>query len=307
MPMGKASEKKAWPATILSIPRAQASFLTETLVLDTHLTLRYAIHDASAVLFGAGDVLVQQAVAKKGSKHDPGFSALRAGALFGLPVTRWFQSLGRLQFTSPTKAIVYRTFLDPSLAAPSESSVMRVSFTGGTWALTVLRSRRGVVLRVDANTRGQGHKRHIRPAEHRERLFLVKSSTLPWVPPQSRVVSVGIVSFVREHASLKTLRSNVPSLGSQISKVATSNVESDVRAEIEIAKLLREKNKKWRLIYCKRRMHARTHARPFKVSVRAVHRHRKSILVLAHTHKGPGVDASTPIDPSVIIMIYAMP
>ena len=31
-----------------------------------------------------------------------------AGALFGPPITKWFQFLGRLQFSTPAKAVAYR-------------------------------------------------------------------------------------------------------------------------------------------------------------------------------------------------------
>ncbi|ETW78424.1 hypothetical protein HETIRDRAFT_242470, partial [Heterobasidion irregulare TC 32-1] len=75
----------------------------------------------SAVLFGAGDAIAQQAVEKKGTHHDLARTARLAfygGALFGPPITKWFQFLGRLQFSTPAKAVAYRTFLDQSLAAP---------------------------------------------------------------------------------------------------------------------------------------------------------------------------------------------
>ncbi|KAI0056889.1 hypothetical protein BV25DRAFT_1831774 [Artomyces pyxidatus] len=75
----------------------------------------------SMLIFGAGDVLAQQAVERRGKKHDIARTARLAfygGALFAPPITKWLQFLGRLQFSSPTKAIIYRTWLDQSLAAP---------------------------------------------------------------------------------------------------------------------------------------------------------------------------------------------
>ncbi|KAI0318292.1 hypothetical protein OF83DRAFT_1171226 [Amylostereum chailletii] len=44
--------------------------------------------------------------------------AFYGGALFGPPITKWFQFLGRLQFATPTKAVVYRSFLDQTVMAP---------------------------------------------------------------------------------------------------------------------------------------------------------------------------------------------
>lgn len=129
---------------------------------------------SSAVLFGAGDVLAQEAVEKRGwERYDVRFApfilslstiatshilssskknwwnnilitlqcfrpqpirtlrlSLYGGAFFGPPVTKWFQFLGRLQFASPTKAVVYRVcfflFCGPSsitsfLVSPSSS------------------------------------------------------------------------------------------------------------------------------------------------------------------------------------------
>ncbi|KAI0033872.1 hypothetical protein K488DRAFT_77606 [Vararia minispora EC-137] len=161
-----------------SMFRAYSSFLLRRPVLGSCLT--------SAVLFGAGDVAAQQAVERRGTDHDLARTARLAfygGAVFGPPVATWFGVLGRLQFTSPAKAVVYRTFLDQTLAAP----VMV-----------------GVFFSVMPLLEGRG------PAESQRRLSANYANTLiaNWgvfvpaqlvnfsvVPPQLRFVFIGVVSL----------------------------------------------------------------------------------------------------------------
>ena len=45
--------------------------------------------------------------------------AFYGGALFGPIMTKWFQTLNRLQFKSPARAVIYRVCLDQSMLAPS--------------------------------------------------------------------------------------------------------------------------------------------------------------------------------------------
>ncbi|TFY57474.1 hypothetical protein EVG20_g8532 [Dentipellis fragilis] len=82
----------------------------------------YITQSATAFcLFGGGDVIAQQIIEKKGKNHDLARTArlgFYGGALFAPPITKWFQFLGRLKFSSPTKAVIYRTWLDQSLMAP---------------------------------------------------------------------------------------------------------------------------------------------------------------------------------------------
>ncbi|KAF8260528.1 hypothetical protein EI94DRAFT_1748129 [Lactarius quietus] len=67
-----------------------------------------------------GDVIAQQAIERR-SQHDFSRTARLSffgGCLFGPPISRWIAFLGRLQFASPTKAVIYRTWLDQTLMAP---------------------------------------------------------------------------------------------------------------------------------------------------------------------------------------------
>ncbi|KAJ7665878.1 hypothetical protein DFH06DRAFT_1185276 [Mycena polygramma] len=75
----------------------------------------------AAVLFGAGDVIAQQAVERKGKAHDFARTArltFYGGAMFGPAMTKWYQLLNRIQFKTPTKAIVYRVWLDQMVLTP---------------------------------------------------------------------------------------------------------------------------------------------------------------------------------------------
>ncbi|KAJ7735708.1 hypothetical protein B0H16DRAFT_1425907 [Mycena metata] len=75
----------------------------------------------AATLFGAGDIIAQQAVEKKGKEHDWARTArltFYGGVVFGPALTKWYQLLNRLQFKSPTKGIVYRVWLDQCVLTP---------------------------------------------------------------------------------------------------------------------------------------------------------------------------------------------
>ncbi|KZP28747.1 hypothetical protein FIBSPDRAFT_1039477 [Athelia psychrophila] len=76
----------------------------------------------SAVLFGGGDVIAQQAIEKKGLKaHDWARTArltFYGGVFFGPAMTKWYQLLNRIQFPNPTKATIYRVALDQGVLTP---------------------------------------------------------------------------------------------------------------------------------------------------------------------------------------------
>ncbi|CAA7263576.1 unnamed protein product [Cyclocybe aegerita] len=75
----------------------------------------------AAVLFGAGDVVAQQVVEGKGKNHDLARTArltFYGGALFGPAMTKWYQFLNRIKFPSPTKALMYRVWLDQAILTP---------------------------------------------------------------------------------------------------------------------------------------------------------------------------------------------
>jgi len=75
----------------------------------------------SAVLFASGDVIAQQAIQRKRAKHDFSRTArltIYGGCLFGPPIAKWIAFLNRLRFSTPVKAVIYRTWLDQTLVAP---------------------------------------------------------------------------------------------------------------------------------------------------------------------------------------------
>ncbi|KAE9396338.1 hypothetical protein BT96DRAFT_958225 [Gymnopus androsaceus JB14] len=65
----------------------------------------------AAFLFGAG----------KGQKHDVSLENCKFhyGCLFGPAMTKWYQFLGAIKFSSPTKAVIYRVFLDQAVLTPA--------------------------------------------------------------------------------------------------------------------------------------------------------------------------------------------
>ncbi|KIY69563.1 hypothetical protein CYLTODRAFT_225662 [Cylindrobasidium torrendii FP15055 ss-10] len=76
---------------------------------------------SAAVLFGSGDLIAQQVIEKKGSKHDLARTARLAfygGAIFGPPITKWFQFLGRIQSKSPLRGTFVKVWLDQAVMAP---------------------------------------------------------------------------------------------------------------------------------------------------------------------------------------------
>ncbi|KAF8809230.1 hypothetical protein BYT27DRAFT_7187927 [Phlegmacium glaucopus] len=75
----------------------------------------------AAVLFSAADVIAQQAIEGKGRKHDFARTmrlTFYGGALFGPAMTTWYQLLNRIKFPSPTKALIYRVWLDQTMFSP---------------------------------------------------------------------------------------------------------------------------------------------------------------------------------------------
>ncbi|KAI6022968.1 hypothetical protein BKA83DRAFT_4271569 [Pisolithus microcarpus] len=75
----------------------------------------------AAVLFGAGDIIAQQAIEQRGKNHDFLRTArltFYGGAMFGPALTKWYQMLNRIKFSSPTKAVVYRVWLDQAILTP---------------------------------------------------------------------------------------------------------------------------------------------------------------------------------------------
>ncbi|KAF9652708.1 hypothetical protein BDM02DRAFT_3183395 [Thelephora ganbajun] len=73
-------------------------------------------------LFGFGDVIAQQLVEGRGKDHD--FTrtvrlGFYGGIMFAPIMTKWYQFLNRLQFNTPSKALVYRVYLDQAVFSPA--------------------------------------------------------------------------------------------------------------------------------------------------------------------------------------------
>ncbi|KAK8187496.1 hypothetical protein HDK77DRAFT_289805 [Phyllosticta capitalensis] len=87
----------------------------------------------TAVLFGTGDVLAQQAVEKRGfEKHEWIRTARMAGyggAVFGPAATTWFKVLSRVQLSNPFATTVTRVAADQLLFAPTSMFVFLSSMS----------------------------------------------------------------------------------------------------------------------------------------------------------------------------------
>ncbi|KAH8107168.1 hypothetical protein BXZ70DRAFT_916685 [Cristinia sonorae] len=77
----------------------------------------------AGILFAGGDCIAQQAIERKGWKnHDLARTArlgFYGGCMFGPLLTKWLQTLNRLQFKTPLRAVVYRTYLDQGVFTPA--------------------------------------------------------------------------------------------------------------------------------------------------------------------------------------------
>lgn len=74
------------------------------------------------VLFGFGDVIAQQLVEGRGKDHD--FTrtvrlGFYGGFMFAPVVTKWYQLLNGLRFSTPNKALIYRVYLDQAFFSPA--------------------------------------------------------------------------------------------------------------------------------------------------------------------------------------------
>ncbi|TFK18050.1 hypothetical protein FA15DRAFT_604050 [Coprinopsis marcescibilis] len=140
----------------------------------------------AAGLFGAGDIIAQQAVEKKGWKeHDFARTArltFYGGAMFGPLMTKWYQFLNRLYFPSPTKALVYRLWLDQAMLTP----VAVVFFYG---SMSTLEGSPDKAL-------GRIQEAYIPTLIRNWGVFIpTQLVNFTIVPPHLRMVTVGVVSL----------------------------------------------------------------------------------------------------------------
>ncbi|KAG2356632.1 hypothetical protein BDR07DRAFT_1473705 [Suillus spraguei] len=90
----------------------------------------FAQSATAAFLFGAGDVIAQQIIERQGKNHDSNSFLILSGAFFGPALTKWYQLLNRIKFSSPTKAVIYRVWLDQAILTP-----VAVGFFFGTMSI----------------------------------------------------------------------------------------------------------------------------------------------------------------------------
>ncbi|KAI0344924.1 hypothetical protein BDW22DRAFT_1353736 [Trametopsis cervina] len=141
----------------------------------------------SAVLFGASDIVAQQMVAKKGIREHDYMRTLRAtfygGALFGPAVTKWFQLLNRIKFSTPTRTTVFRVYLDQFMFAPCV-----VGFYFGSMTLMEGKTISDAQARIE--------KAYVPTLVRNWAVFIpTQLVNFAIVPPHLRVLVVGVVSL----------------------------------------------------------------------------------------------------------------
>ncbi|KAH9955326.1 hypothetical protein BGW80DRAFT_1395212 [Lactifluus volemus] len=141
----------------------------------------------SAVLFASSDIIAQQAIESKGKEHDFSRTArltFFGGCLFGPPASKWFAFLNRLRFATPTKAVIYRTWLDQTIMAPV---VVGWFFT--SMSLMEGKGSSGVV---------DSLKTTYAPTLMRAWMVFTPSQIINFmlVPPQFRFVFIGVVNLI---------------------------------------------------------------------------------------------------------------
>ncbi|KAH9970541.1 hypothetical protein BGW80DRAFT_1329863 [Lactifluus volemus] len=165
----------------------------------------------SAVLFASSDIIAQQAIESKGKEHDFSRTArltFFGGCLFGPPASKWFAFLNRLRFATPTKAVIYRTWLDQTIMAPlvvgwffTSMSLMEGKGSSGvadslktTYAPTLMRAwcamltsfnRLATLINVTSSLSS-------------DRMVFTPSQIINFmlVPPQFRFVFIGLVNLI---------------------------------------------------------------------------------------------------------------
>jgi len=106
------------------------------------------------------------------------------GCLLGPPVSKWIAFLNRLHFATPTKAVIYRTWLDQALMAPL--------VVGWFFASMSLMEGKGLSGVVD------GLSTMYAPTLMRGWAVYTPTQIINFalVPPQFRFVFVGVVNLV---------------------------------------------------------------------------------------------------------------
>ncbi|KAF9236544.1 hypothetical protein BU15DRAFT_89078 [Melanogaster broomeanus] len=140
----------------------------------------------AAFLFGAGDIIAQQAIERQGKNHDLMRTArltFYGGVFFGPALTKWYQLLNRIKFASPTKGVIYRVWLDQAVLTPAA-----VGFFFGTMSILEGKGISGAQERISSNYQS---------TLIRNWTVFIPTQILNFaiVPPHLRFVVVSVVSL----------------------------------------------------------------------------------------------------------------
>jgi len=137
-------------------------------------------------LFGFGDVIAQQLVEGRGKDHDFIRTArlgFYGGIMFAPILTKWYQLLNRLQFSTPTKAVIYRVYLDQVAFSPAA-----VAFFFGSMSVLEGKGLGGAADRIS---------HAYVPTLLRNWAVYIPAQAINFaiIPPHLRFVFVGVVSL----------------------------------------------------------------------------------------------------------------
>ncbi|WVR08505.1 protein SYM1 [Kwoniella sp. DSM 27419] len=140
---------------------------------------------SSAVLFATGDLVAQQLIEKKGSKHDFARTArivIWGGGIFAPAVTVWFRTLERLPIRSKWPATFARVGLDQFVFAP-------FVLTGFFTAMTLMEGKS-----LDA-AKQKWHEAFIPTLKANWMLFVPFQTLNMFIPLQYRLLAINGVNI----------------------------------------------------------------------------------------------------------------
>ncbi|WVQ63172.1 protein SYM1 [Kwoniella botswanensis] len=140
---------------------------------------------SSAVLFATGDVVAQQLIEKKGSKHDFVRTArivVWGGGIFAPAVTVWFRTLERLPIKSKWPATFARVGLDQFVFAP-------FVLTGFFHAMTLMEGK------TLADARAKWQEAFVPTLKANWMLFIPFQTLNMFIPLQYRLLAINGVNI----------------------------------------------------------------------------------------------------------------
>lgn len=141
----------------------------------------------AGVLYASGDIIAQQLIERRGLRnHDIARTArlgFYGGFLFGPIITKWLQFLQRLQFKTPLRGVLYKTYLDQGVLTPAV-----VAFFFGSMSVLEGKGITEATERISDN--------YVPTLIRNWGVFIpAQAINFTYVPPHLRFLFVGVVSL----------------------------------------------------------------------------------------------------------------